>query len=61
LQITVEYGKPKKDESLNMSGTKTIIHSSLECLMQNEFNFFPAEIIENKKKWINKNVPQQRI
>jgi hypothetical protein len=61
LQITVEYGKPKQDETLNMSGTKTIIDSCLECLMREEINFLSPELIENKKKWINKNVPQQRV
>ena len=59
--IAIEYGKPKRDEILNLSGKKTIVDSCLECIMQNEINSLSAEIIENKKKWINKNVPQQRI
>ena len=59
--IAIEYGNPKQDEILNLSGTKTIIDSCLECIMQNEINSLSAEIIENKKKWINKNVPQHRV
>ena len=59
--IAIEYGNPKHDEIWNLSGTKTIIDSCLECIMQNEINSLSAEIIENKKKWINKNVPQHRL
>ncbi len=29
--------------------------------MQDEINSFLAEIIENKKKWTQKNVPQQHV
>ena len=59
--IAIEYGKPKQDEILNLSGTKTIINSCLECIMQDEINSLSAEIIENKKKWKSKNVPQHRV
>jgi hypothetical protein len=59
--IAIEYGKPKQDEILKLNGTKTIINSCLECIMQDEINSLSAEIIENKKKWKNKNVPQHRI
>ena len=59
--IAIEYGNPKQDEILNLSGTKTIIDSCLECIMQNEIYSLSTEIIENKKKWINKNVPQHRL
>ena len=52
--IALEYGNPKKDEILNLSGTKTIIDSCLECIMQNEISPLSDEIMENKKKWINK-------
>lgn len=58
--IAIEFGKPKQNEILNLSGTNTIINSCLECIMQDEINSLSTEIIENKKKWINKNVPQQR-
>ncbi|TXK74163.1 hypothetical protein [Mesonia sp. K4-1] len=57
--IAIEYGNPKQDEILSLSGTKTIIDCCLECIMQNEINSLSAEIIENKKNWLNKNVPQQ--
>ncbi|MGC1631652.1 MAG: hypothetical protein WA749_06000 [Gelidibacter sp.] len=56
--IALEYGKPKQNEILDLSGTETIIDSCLECIMQDEINPLPAEIIENKKKWKEKNVPQ---
>lgn len=59
--IAIEYGKPEQDEILNLSGTKTIINSCLECIMQDEINSLSTEIIENKKKWKKKNVPQQRV
>ena len=57
--ITIEYGNPKQDGILNLNGTKTIIDCCLECITQNEINSLSAEIIKNKKKWINKDVPQQ--
>lgn len=55
--IALEYGKPKEDEILNLSGTKTIVDSCLECIMQDEIDPISAEIIENKKKWVRKNLP----
>ena len=59
--IAIEYGEPKQNEILNLSGTETIINSCLECIMQNEINSLSAEIIENKKNWKKKNVPQHRV
>ncbi|WP_189702688.1 hypothetical protein, partial [Subsaximicrobium wynnwilliamsii] len=56
--IALEYGNPKKDELLNISGTKTIINSCLECIMGDEINSLSAEIVDNKKMWAEKNVPQ---
>jgi hypothetical protein len=59
--IAIEYGKPKQDEILNLSGTKTIINSCLECIMQDEISSLSADIIKNKNNWKEKNVPQQRL
>ncbi|GEQ87416.1 hypothetical protein ULMS_29240 [Patiriisocius marinistellae] len=59
--IAIEYGKPKQDEILNLSGTKTIINSCLECIIQDEIEPLSAEMIANKENWVHKNVPQQRI
>ncbi|ARV15361.1 hypothetical protein [Polaribacter sp. SA4-12] len=59
--ITIEYGKPKQDEILNLSGTKTIINSCLENIMKDEINLLSAKIIKNKEKWKEKNVPQHRV
>ncbi|MDN3594172.1 hypothetical protein [Zunongwangia endophytica] len=59
--IAIEYGKPKQDEILNLSGTETIINACLECIMKNEIEPLPAKIIDNKKNWVQKNVPQHRI
>ena len=59
--IALEYGKPKQDEILTLNGKETIINSCLECIMKNEIEPLPAKIIENKKNWEQKNVPQQSI
>jgi hypothetical protein len=59
--IAIEYGKPKQDDILNLNGTKTIINSCLECIMQEEINSLSAKVIENKKEWKKKNVPQHRV
>lgn len=54
--IALEYGKSKEDEILNLSGTETIVDSCLECIMQDEIDPLSAEIVENKKNWVQKNV-----
>jgi len=59
--IAIEYGNIKQNEILKLSRTKTIIDACLECIMQDEINPLSAEIIENKKKWAEKNVPQHRV
>ena len=59
--IVIEYGNPKADEILNISGTKTIIDSCLECIMQDEINPLSTDVNENKKMWKQKNVPQHGI
>jgi hypothetical protein len=52
--ITLEYGKPDRNEILEISGTETILAACLEKIEQNEINELPNEIIENKKSWIGK-------
>ena len=52
--ITLEYGKPDRNEILEISGTETIFKACLEKIEQNEINELPTEIIENKKNWIGK-------
>ena len=52
--ITLEYGKPDRDEILKISGTETIITACLGKIEQNEIIELPNEIIENKKGWIKK-------
>ena len=59
--IALEYGKPNKDEILNLSGTKTIVDSCLECIMQDEIDPLSAEIVENKKNWVQKNVTHKSL
>jgi len=60
--ITLEYGKPSRDEILENSGNKTIVSACLEKIEQNEINELPTEIVENIKSWIEekKNVLQHR-
>ena len=57
--IALEYGKPKPKEMLPSNQDKSIIDACLECIMQDEIEPLSAEITENKKKWVQKNVPQQ--
>lgn len=52
--ITLEFGKPDRDEILKISGIKTIFSACIEKIEQNEINDLPTEIIENKKNWIRK-------
>lgn len=52
--ITLEFGKPDRNEILNISGTKTIFSACLEKVEQNEINELPTDIIENKNNWIRK-------
>ena len=52
--ITLEFGKPDRNEILEVSGTETIFTACLEKIEQNEINELPTEIIENKKSWIEK-------
>ena len=52
--IILEYGKPHRNEILEISGTKTILSACLEKIMQNEINELPTDIIENKKSWMTK-------
>ncbi|MAX71894.1 MAG: hypothetical protein CMC76_12490 [Flavobacteriaceae bacterium] len=52
--ITLEFGKPDRNEILKINGTETIASACLEKIEQNEINELPRDIIENKNNWINK-------
>ena len=52
--ITLEYGKPDRNEILTISGTETIFSACLEKIEQNEINELTTDIIENKNNWIRK-------
>ena len=59
--IIVEYGKPKQTEMLPNNKNRSIIVACSDCIMKDEIEPLPAKIIENRKNWAQKNVPQQRI
>ncbi|MBJ7881257.1 hypothetical protein JEM65_11445 [Gelidibacter salicanalis] len=52
--ITLEFGKPDRNEILEISGTETILSACLEKIEQNEIDALLTDIIENKKSWIEK-------
>ncbi|NVN18096.1 hypothetical protein GUA46_07070 [Muricauda sp. HICW] len=52
--ITLEFGKPDRNEILNVSESETIFSACLEKVEQNEINELPTDIIENKNNWIRK-------
>ena len=52
--IALEFGKPDRNEILEISGAKTILSACLEKIEQEEINELPTDIIKNKKSWIEK-------